>query len=123
MKTYIFFSLGITAALMLAVVASVPVYAQSAPTGGVTLVSPVSGTAADAAMIMPVVHGHHGGFRAFRGGFGGYWPGYYGYGYYGGSYPGYSDGYGYYNEGNQVCVWNGYNYQCYNAYGTYDNIY
>jgi hypothetical protein len=60
--------------------------------------------------------GHHHGGHHHRGGhhrgpyfFGGiYGP------YYGGSY---NDGEGYYQEGDETCVWNGYEYRCYKTYG------
>lgn len=54
-------------------------------------------------------------FRAYVGPGWGYGP--YGYGPYSGYYGPYygGDGYGYYTEGDKTCVWNGYEYTCYNT--------
>jgi len=115
MKTMTAFAVGLATALMLVVVMSVPASAQPMYGNGVTLLPLTSGfSGANSATVLPVKGGHHGG--GFRGGLGFYGGGY-GYGPYGSGYGPYygGDGYGFYQEGNSTCVWNGYNYRCFNS--------
>jgi hypothetical protein len=115
MRTMTIFAVGLTAALMLVVVMSLPASAQPTYGSGFTLLSSISGlSGANSPTIILVKGGggHHGsGFRGGLGFYGGF-SGPYGYGY-GPNYG--ADGYGYYEEGNNTCVWNGYNYRCYNT--------
>jgi hypothetical protein len=114
MKTMTAFAVGLATALMLVVVMSVPASAQPMYGNGVTLLSATSGLSGpNSVTILPVKGGHHGG--GFRGGLGFYGGGY-GYGPYRYGYgSSYGDSYGTYQEGNNTCVWNGYNYRCYNT--------
>jgi hypothetical protein len=59
--------------------------------------------------------GGHGGYRSFYGPGLLFYGGLYGYGYpwYGGYY---GAGTGTYQQGNQVCVWSGYGYDCYDSF-------
>jgi hypothetical protein len=110
MKTMTLFSIAITAALMFAVVLSVPASAQPNDSGAFALLPSTSGlptvVEAKAKIYGGVYGGWHGGGPWF---YGGGWGPYWGYG-------GYGDGYGYYREGTSTCVWNGYNYRCYKTY-------
>jgi len=68
----------------------------------------------DGSLFSTVKFFHH-GYR-----WGGGWYPYYGgsyYGYY--PYSRYGNGYGYYTEGNKVCVFSGYGYRCYTPGGGY----
>jgi hypothetical protein len=60
-----------------------------------------------------LVRGGHGRGHGFRGAHFRHYPRFYG-GFYGPYYSTYSGyGSGYYDTGDKVCVWNGYNYRCY----------
>ncbi len=106
--TAIILPLGLAAAVIM-VLGVGPVFAQSGSGAFPLLASTsiVDSVVGGGAFVptMPVIRGHGG--RGFRSGF--WWGGYPGYGYWGSSYP-----YEINTNPSQTCVWNGYNYNCYN---------
>jgi hypothetical protein len=102
MRTAFIFVFALGAALMLAGIPSVSAAADTVVTP--SIVSPYS------ANIVPVWSGHHRHWGGWGGYYGGYYPGYSGYY----SYPNYG---GYSYSPSTTCVWNGYQYTCYNFSG------
>jgi hypothetical protein len=99
------FTAGIAVVVVLGLI--VPNIAYAAPDSLVSTLGPLGGS------VLPVFHGGgHGGGYGFHGGFYGHGRGFYG----GWGSPGYYvapyDS-GTYQNGNQTCVWNGYNWRCY----------
>ncbi|MCL5125583.1 MAG: hypothetical protein M1511_14015 [Deltaproteobacteria bacterium] len=92
---------GIAVAVILGMI--VPNIAYAGPDSLVSTFGPLG------VSVLPVFHG---GGHGFHGGYYGHGPGFYG----GWGFPGYYTApydSGTYQNGNQTCVWNGYNWRCY----------